>query len=212
MKKKLHSTKNIISKIVLLLVLFTLLLATTSATWFLNTFGEMDFSIVVYQLFSPMVGTSSGILNNYAEVCLYPSAVRALFMLLFYVYWDVVTRKVCIDIDMYLFRREFKMRLTPKKAQIIKYTALIGSIILLTANLSNKMLQMGMQEYIGEISKNSTLFEDYYVDPNNVDINFPENKRNLLLIYMESMESTYASTDVGGAKSLNYSKRKVFLR
>lgn len=74
------------------------------------------------------------------------------------------------------------------------------------------MLQMGVQEYIGEISKNSTLFEDYYVDPNNVDINFPENKRNLLLIYMESMESTYASTDVGGAKSLNYSKRKVFLR
>lgn len=94
------------------------------------------------------------------------------------------------------------MRLDCYGVTTLEYFAL--TIILLTANLSNKMLQMGVQEYIGEISKNSTLFEDYYVDPNNADIDFPENKRNLLLIYMESMESTYASTDVGGAKSLNY--------
>ncbi|MDO4305013.1 MAG: hypothetical protein Q4D94_13985, partial [Bacillota bacterium] len=177
-----------------------LLLATASSAWFLDTFGEMDFSIVVYQLFSPMEGTSSGILNNYVEACLYPSAARALLLFLFYVFWDVVTRKVYINIDICLFKKGCGMRLTPKRAQIIKYTVLTAGIACLAGSLGNKMLAMGVPEYLKEISQNSTLFEDYYVDPDSVSIDFPENKRNLLLIYMESMESTYASIEVGGGK------------
>lgn len=37
------------------------------------------------------------------------------------------------------------------------------------------------------------------MDPALVPVTFPEQKRNLVYIFMESMESTYASTDVGGA-------------
>lgn len=45
----------LIGKILLAFFLFFSLLAINSADWFLQTFGEMDFSVVVYQLFSPMV-------------------------------------------------------------------------------------------------------------------------------------------------------------
>lgn len=202
--KKIWLIVNIVSKVVLLFVLFILLLATASSAWFLDTFGEMDFSIVVYQLFSPMEGTSSGILSDYAEACLYPSIARALLLFFIYIFWDVVTRKVYMDMVICFFKRKLKILLTPKRAQIIKYAGLIAGIVLLAGSLWNKMLKMGVPEYIQEVSKNSTLFEDYYVDPNTVSIAFPEDKRNLLLIYMESMESTYASTDVGGAKGINY--------
>ena len=37
----------------------------------------------------------------------------------------------------------------------------------------------------------STLYETEYVDPSSVDIKFPEKKRNLLLIYMESFENNF---------------------
>ena len=41
------------------------------------------------------------------------------------------------------------------------------------------------------------------MDPALVPVTFPEQKRNLVYIFMESMESTYASTDVGGAFAEN---------
>ena len=38
----------------------------------------------------------------------------------------------------------------------------------------------------------STLIEDNYVNPSQTTITFPEKKRNLIYIYLESMESTYS--------------------
>ena len=38
----------------------------------------------------------------------------------------------------------------------------------------------------------STFIDDNYVDPSSVNITFPEQKRNLIYIFLESMEMTYA--------------------
>lgn len=45
----------------------------------------------------------------------------------------------------------------------------------------------------------STFIVDNYVDPNKTNIEFPEEKRNLIHIYMESMENTFADIESGGA-------------
>lgn len=195
---------NIICKILLLVALFFLLLATASSAWFLVAFGEMDFSIVVYQLFSPMEGTSAGILNEYVQGCLYPSIVRTLLVFVFYVIWDIVTRKVFVDVRLRLFKKEWKLRLTPKKAQVIKYVLGTACLVFLAGSLGQKAVKMGVPKYLKEITNDSTLFEDYYVDPWQTAIEFPQKKRNLILIYLESMETTYASVDKGGAKEINY--------
>ena len=42
------------------------------------------------------------------------------------------------------------------------------------------------------------LYEKYYVDAKNVKIKFPTKKRNLILLYVESLETTYASKEKGG--------------
>ena len=44
----------------------------------------------------------------------------------------------------------------------------------------------------------SAFYEQNYVDPKNVSITFPAKKRNLVVIFMESMESSYASIEDGG--------------
>ncbi len=49
----------------------------------------------------------------------------------------------------------------------------------------------------------STYIEDNYVDPKTVDLQFPEKKRNLIYIYLESMEMTYADKESGGAFDKN---------
>jgi DNA polymerase-3 subunit gamma/tau len=46
-------------------------------------------------------------------------------------------------------------------------------------------------------------FEENYVDPNSVAITFPENKRNLIYIVLESMENSYADYSKNGCMEKN---------
>lgn len=48
------------------------------------------------------------------------------------------------------------------------------------------------------------LIAENYVDPRNVKLNFPKKKRNLIYIFLESMENTYMSKLDGGAYDINY--------
>ncbi len=52
--------------------------------------------------------------------------------------------------------------------------------------------------YVASISQSSRVFEEHYVDPRSVGMEFPDQKRNLVYIYMESMENTVASIKNGG--------------
>lgn len=51
--------------------------------------------------------------------------------------------------------------------------------------------------YIGTISQSTTIYEQAYVDPQTTSITFT-NKRNLVYIYLESVETTYFSSRNGG--------------
>ena len=44
----------------------------------------------------------------------------------------------------------------------------------------------------------SEFYDAHYVDPASVNITFPEKKRNLVVIFMESVESSFASIEEGG--------------
>ena len=46
----------------------------------------------------------------------------------------------------------------------------------------------------------SNIYEDEYVDPRDVAMKFPKEKKNLIYIYLESMEVTYADELSGGAQ------------
>ena len=50
----------------------------------------------------------------------------------------------------------------------------------------------------------SNFIEENYVAPESVNIKFPEKKKNLIYIYLESMEMTFADKDNGGAYDVNY--------
>ena len=55
----------------------------------------------------------------------------------------------------------------------------------------------GMHMYIYDMFHESAIFEEEYVDPDSVEIEFPEEKRNLIYIFLESMETTYFSETLG---------------
>ena len=59
--------------------------------------------------------------------------------------------------------------------------------------------------YIGNsLSAESTFIERQYVDPRTVQLTFPAEKRNLIHIYLESMENTFSDTDAGDPITEDY--------
>lgn len=69
-------------------------------------------------------------------------------------------------------------------------TLLISIICFLTS--------FGVPAYLKALTESSELYERFYIDPRSADLRFPENKRNLVHIYVESLENTVGSDTHGG--------------
>lgn len=64
--------------------------------------------------------------------------------------------------------------------------------------------QVSMRQYIANQLQTSTWIDEHYVDPNQTELTWPEKKRNLIYIYLESMEQTFMSFEDGGCYENDY--------
>ncbi|MGN1276242.1 MAG: LTA synthase family protein [Floccifex sp.] len=80
----------------------------------------------------------------------------------------------------------------------------IGSLMVCYLGATQCFAQIHFDDYVDNLMHPSTIYEDYYVDPSCVLYTFPETKRNLIYIFLESMETTYADVDHGGAMEVSY--------
>lgn len=71
--------------------------------------------------------------------------------------------------------------------------SIIGAFVYSVNKKSNILLHLSASSFI----------EDNYLDPKTVGLNFPKRKKNLIRIYVESMEVTYADQGNGGALKQN---------
>ena len=76
---------------------------------------------------------------------------------------------------------------------------LIFSICILLFSLIGLIRSVKLDEYIFNKCSDTNIYENYYVDTNSVNITLPKNKRNLIIIYLESMEASLFSKENGGA-------------
>ena len=76
---------------------------------------------------------------------------------------------------------------------------LIFSIIIFAIGLFFLVKSVHLDEYIINKGEYTDIYEKYYVDTNKVKVELPKKKKNLILIYLESMESSLFSKENGGA-------------
>lgn len=198
MEKSKKNIYRVLGNVILMIIIFLLLILLRSAIWFLKNFGGVEFSAAVYQLFSPMKGTEKRLLNSYFNECLFPSVYVSFLFCLIYNIIGIVLKKSLPELEHYIGGSLNKL------IAAIKSALLCALIVFLVVQIYKKAVIIDIPGYIENISNSSNIYEAEYVKPDETDIVFPENKRNLLLIYMESMETTYASTDSGGGKNENY--------
>jgi phosphoglycerol transferase len=203
MKKKNKIIRYIVNAIIMI-VLFVVILLCNSAQWLLDTFGKIDFSTVLYQLNSPLKGTGHEILYNYILNALVVSIVEVIIVRVLWHIGYTVFKHYSICWKVKLFDKSFMLAVNKKKAKCLKLSFIGLVAALCTLALYRYADLVGIPKYIEKLNSASTLFEEEFVEPDSVEIKFPDNKKNLIYIYLESMEATYASTEVGGGKPINY--------
>ena len=86
-----------------------------------------------------------------------------------------------------------------KRAAVI-----VISAVIMLCGISFFSVQTGFMHYMCMKLGTSNIYETSYIKPDNSIITFCEKKNNLIYIYLESMENTYASKEAGGAMDKNY--------
>lgn len=76
---------------------------------------------------------------------------------------------------------------------------IISSILMIVFSVMRFADRTKLSDYLQSQNSRSVFIESNYADPKTADIVFPKKKRNLIYIYLESMEMTYADQEDGGA-------------
>ncbi len=161
-----------------------------STKWYMNNFGGTKIEEMIFTLKAPLDGMDKGIAVSFLNSVLLP-----LFLILM--------------ISILIIELFPKLILSKKieKSKPIKFKIDIILFSLLLAFSFNNFKEMyndiNLKEYIQNQSTSNTIYENHYVDPKSADLSFPENKANLIHIFLESMETTYTSKESGGAYDYN---------
>lgn len=147
-----------------------------SVRWMFATWTNLSMDELVYHLTAPLDGTNTDMIWEYVRVCVVPTVLVIFFLVLIRMAW----------------RKKEKVHLFKG---IINLAALVGIILVLVYT----WVELGVGNYLKNRNTESNFIEEEYVDPMDVAVVFPEQKRNLIYIFLESMETTYSDVDDGGA-------------
>lgn len=78
------------------------------------------------------------------------------------------------------------------------------ALALLLTSLMLFGIRLEVFAYVENSVTKSDFIEDHYVDPNTVQLTFPEEKRNLVYIFLESMENTFSDPSSCNTVEVNY--------
>ena len=175
--KKLRKVIKKLGIIVSVLVVALALLLTFSIHWMLKTWANLSMEELVYHLQVPLEGTNDSMVSEYIKVALVPTIFIVLLII----------------IVMILIRKR------KKRFHVLLLSSLIISICAGGISVYQAWEKLDVGEYIANRMEDSVFIDTLYADPGTTKITFPTKKRNLIYIFLESMETTYADKNNGGA-------------
>lgn len=158
--------------------------------WSLVSFGKVTAEQLVINMTAP----------GGAEDSVYTSVIEGPF-----VYTMAITSAFA-----FIYYLPFRLIYNGKKKKTVFFNGIARRVICFV--LACAMLYGGVYHGIKEFDlkqlyyayfKTSTIFEDEYVNPHNAELTFPEKPRNLIHIYLESLENSFLSKDLGGYIDVN---------
>ncbi len=158
-------------------LLFIGFLCFFAARWFVNVYGRIGFDSILFTLQSSLDGVQSDLVLSYLMRGLAPALA-------------------CTGLCCFVL---FQLRSCPLPRLVSVLTA-VALALGLTAYAA---VDVELTDYIRDLIWRGNLYEEEYVAPDSIQLTAPEEKRNLIYIMLESMETTYFDTQNGGAMAQN---------
>lgn len=190
MKRK--SKWSLLTGILLFGVILIGFVAFFAAKWYIEVYGQTGFDSVLFTLFSGLNGVQSDLISNYLLNSLLPALICTAVVGFVLLYRSKVQIRLKafqkVTFNLYPLRR-------PMAAML--------SLLMCGCCVWNAARRVQLPQYFHDLQQQTELYEVEYVAPESVNIVFPEEKRNLIYIFLESMECTFFSEEEGGGLQEN---------
>lgn len=162
--------------------------------WADKTFG-VGIDEILFTITSPLKGTDSGVLWEALSACV----PRVLIVLALY---GLLVILDCLNkTTVFLGIKKVKLNIT----KFTRWTVALLSVAAVVLGIKYADDQYGLFAYLRDRNSMSTIYEDHYVEPDKANITHSDgNYKNLIYVYVESMETTYTSVENGGKQDICY--------
>lgn len=160
--------------------------AFTGTIWGKEAFGDLEPDQILINLNSPTEGTDVGVyISLFEGPVLTTALLTALFCIIIFPKYKLTYNK-----------NDKKSTIFP--AIVIRALCLVLAITILVGGCAFGINRFQLMTLFDAYFSDSPYIEENFVDPDEANLKFPEQKRNLIHIYLESMENTFFSKDLGG--------------
>ena len=196
MKRK---EKNIpVAAILLYLAILAVLILLFGVTWGIRHFGNVTIDEIIFHIKMPLKGTSEDLIGNYLKNGLMP----ALCIWIVFLIWTVYPADRKISLSLSAGKHSLRFGLFPLK--LPKLLLLLLVIIGAARVIYIMDRSFALLDYAKSRLQSSPFIENEFVRPEDTEITFPEDKKNLICIFLESMESSAQDKANGGVFDVNY--------
>lgn len=176
MKKILCKAGKVLETILFIVIPVISALLCFAVDWMFVTWPHLKMEELVYQLNAPVEGTNQDIIISFVEMCV-PGTVLVLLAM------------IGIFIALKKDRKTYRT---------VSAICVLFFVCCLAYQGNVMWTQLDIGNYAENKNSTSSYIDDNYVDAADITITFPEEKRNLIYIFLESMETTYAAVEDGG--------------
>ena len=160
--------------------------------WIINRYDDVQFDQILYQAKSPIVGSNGDLVANaLIETVLVGVIVAAVEIAIYILLTGILKDKLS------KFKAYVKYSAT-RVAAFFKKRYMSMASLLLVGSILTFIFRLDVHIFVANAIVPSDFIEEHYVDPDKANITFPEQKRNLVYIFLESMENTFSNSKVGG--------------
>ena len=195
---KWQKVKNILT-----IFFFIILVFLITVLFFVRTeYSNIIYEELIFHLNVPLEGSQTPFVGNFFKEEAFALVIGMLFIIavgffMSKMFWHSFTLKIKMKKGKKTKTKRIKIKNNLRFFVIIPLVIILFVIYLMAK-------QIKFDEYIYNVKHPTKIYEKYYVDAKETQLTFPEAKRNLIYIYLESMESSYGdlSSDISEINNL----------
>lgn len=179
--KTISKRKYIILSVVFGFIFVLSIALFSISIWYRNNYF-LEFKELLYVLTGPIEGTGGGMTKDIV-LAVVPYSILAVAFFTAAAYF---------------------LRNKDKRCLYIRRAGCIVCSVSLIASLVFTSYSFRFNTYFNDMREKTTIYEDYYIDPATVAINASGRPKNLIYIYVESLEITHGKSENGGFMTEDY--------